>query len=337
MKKIIDNIYSSKIELMGFAILILMIFHSSIPSFYGFKNVLEIGVDIFLFLGGFTCSLSYSKLKQNNQNPYLKYYVKRLWRILPPYLILYSFIYAIEYLFKDHYNWSKFWGELTMWDNLVHNSISMWYVPAIILMYLIIPIYIDCYRKWQSILLLPFVLIFLLMGIVWGGKMSLIPFSMFWVRLPIFLLGINTFLLRNQKIIFNNYLVLFVAFVALILCLILDNAHQLALKRLCYIPIVFAIIHFYDLNKYGSRTFRWAGSFSYENYLIHGYILKVIYDYTAGVVISKIMSLPYFSLFSAYKLGLEALYASIIALPISLIIAYSYHKLLNLTIYKKKL
>lgn len=64
MKRIINNIYLFKTEMMGFAILILMIFHSSIPSFYGLKNILEIGVDIFLFLGGFTCTLSYCKSKK---------------------------------------------------------------------------------------------------------------------------------------------------------------------------------------------------------------------------------------------------------------------------------
>lgn len=66
MQRIINNIYSFKTEMMGVVILILLVFHSSIPNFYGLKNLLEIGVDIFLFLGGFT----------NGSKPILEYVKK---------------------------------------------------------------------------------------------------------------------------------------------------------------------------------------------------------------------------------------------------------------------
>lgn len=320
--------------MMGLAILTLMVFHSSIPSFYGLKNLLEFGVDIFLFLSGFTCTLSYCKIKLNNESCSI-YYKKRMWRILPPYLILYIFIYGIEYLFKDNWNWTKFFGELLMWDNLIHNSINMWYIPALLLMYSIIPIYVYSYKKWQIVLWLPFIIILFLIGMLFTEQIEILPFRMAWFRLPIFLLGVNTFLLKDKNFHLNSKSVLFYAIIAVILCWILENSHQFELKRLCYIPLVMAIVYFYDRNKLYKKVFKWIGTFSLENYLIHWYVIKLLYDYTAIPVISTVLSLPYFSLFNAHKQGLEALYASIMAIPLALIAAYSYHKILNITIYKQ--
>lgn len=317
--------------MMGVAILILMIFHSSIPSFYGLKNLFELGVDIFLFLGGFTCTLSYCKSKSKNQVG--EYFKKRIWRILPPYLILYTIIYAIEYLFKDDWNWVKFFGELTMWDNLVHNSINMWYVPAILLMYILIPIYVNCYFKWKFVLWFPLVLILFVSSMSMTGKMHLLPFGMAWVRLPVFLLGVNMFLIKDKRISLNRWLILSGAFIAFIACWILDNEHLLELKRFCYIPLVIAVVYFYDKNRWCRKLFGWAGVFSYENYLMHWYILKLLYDYTAGYIVSVALSLPFLSHLNAYRLGIEALYASIIAIPLALLVASLYHKLLNKKVY----
>lgn len=320
--------------MMGFAILILMIFHSSIPSFYGLKNILEIGVDIFFFLGGFTCTLSYCKSKSNNKIGL--YFKKRAWRILPPYLILYTIIYVIEYLIKDDWNWIKFWGELTMWDNLVHNSINMWYVPAVLLMYILIPFYVNCYAKWKFILWLPFVVLLFVLGISLSGNIDILPFRMAWVRLPIFLLGVNLFLIKDRKYKLNKWVVLICAFIAFIICWILDYHQLITLKRLCYIPLVIATVYYYDKNRWCRKFLGWAGTFSYENYLMHWYVLHLLYDYTAEYVVSTILSLSCLSQLNTHRLGIEALYASVISYPLALVAAYLYHYFLNNTIYKGK-
>lgn len=330
MQRIINNIYSFKTEMMGVAILILMVFHSSIPSFYGLKNLLEIGVDVFLFLGGFTCTLSYCKSKSKNQVG--AYFKKRIWRILPPYLILYTVIYAIDYLFKDNWNWAKFFGELTMWDNLAHNSISMWYVPAILLMYALIPVYVSCYHKWKFVLWSPFVLLLFVSCMSLTGKMHVLPFQMAWVRLPVFLLGVNLFLMKDKEISLNRWVVLSCAFIA---CWKLESERILELKRLFYIPLVIAFVYFYDKNRWCKKLFGWAGVFSYENYLMHGYVLKLVYDYTAGYVVSAALSLPFLTTLDAHRLGIEALYASVISIPLALLGAFLYHKFLNKIIYSR--
>lgn len=60
MQRLVNNIFNYKVEMMGFAILLIMLFHLALPTtLWGLKNTFEIGVDLFLFLGGFTCARSY--------------------------------------------------------------------------------------------------------------------------------------------------------------------------------------------------------------------------------------------------------------------------------------
>lgn len=335
MQRIVNNIYDYKVELMGFAILILMIFHSSIPTFYGLKNVLDFGVDIFLFLGGFTCTLSYCKLKLNEG--ILMYYKKRVWRILPPYLLLYVFIYANEYLFNGQWDWAKYWGELSMWNNLVHNSVSMWYVPAVLIMYCIIPVYVDSFDKYKTVRWTPLLALLFVAGMHLSGWSRYLPFGMVWDRLPIYFLGVNAFLLKKNETHLNKWFVLCGVVVAFWVCLWLDGLHQLGLKRLCYIPMVIATVYFYDQNKWCKKLFGWAGVCSFENYMLHWYVVKLLYIYTAGIVVSALVALPGLNFLKGHQLGLEALYASVVGIPMALFFAYMYHRLLDKTVYKYKL
>lgn len=93
-------------------------------------------------------------------------------------------------------------------------------------------------------------------------------------KTPYFLLGVNLFLIKDKKIRLNKWVILFCAFIAFIACWILESERSLELKRLFYIPLVVAFIYFYDKNKWNKKLFGWAGVFSYENYLMHGYVLK---------------------------------------------------------------
>lgn len=68
---------------------------------------------------------------------------------------------------------------------------------------------------------------------------------------------------------------------------------------------------------------------------MHGYVLKLVYDYTAGYVVSAALSLPFLSSMSDHRLGLETLFAAIISIPLALLGASLYHKFLNKTIYAR--
>ena len=101
---------------------------------------------------------------------------------------------------------------------------------------------------------------------------------MFWVRLPIFLLGVNLFLMKDIKIYLNRWLLLFFALLSFFACLYFANTSMLELQRLCYIPLVVAFVYFYSATKWFKNLFAWIGVSSYENYLMHWYIRKMLYD-----------------------------------------------------------
>ena len=206
MQRLVNNIFLYKREMMGLAILGLMLFHSSGFSLFGVKNMLECGVDIFLFLSGFTCAHSYVKSykKLGYFRGYWLFYKKRYWKVLPPFLILYSLFYGRIYLIHGGWNWIGFLGKITMYDNWMHNDISMWYVAALLFMYLLIPPYVDLCKKHRIALLIPIIFIVSLCCLMLSNFWSYIPFRMAWVRFPIFLLGVNLYILRDFRLKINK-------------------------------------------------------------------------------------------------------------------------------------
>ena len=83
-------------ELMGLAILFVMLFHVGLPRtdmFFGLHRIGNIGVDMFFFLSGVGLWHSWTK------NPNTKhFYQKRLLRIYPTWLIVASLYYIPDYL-----------------------------------------------------------------------------------------------------------------------------------------------------------------------------------------------------------------------------------------------
>ena len=335
MQRLVRNIFDFKTELMGFAILILMVFHSpGIPSFIGLKYLLDLGVDIFLLLGGFTCTYSYVRLcNLGGAHNTIRFYRKRFWRILPPFLILYTFVYGYQYLIVGDGDWIEFLGQITMYDNLVHNSVIMWYVPALLLMYLLIPFYVNCFQICKGILWTPIVVFLIIVGLILSGYLSDIPFYMAWLRLPVFLLGIDIYLLKDVKININSRILLIVCLLSIAGGVYFHSQPSLKpLQQLCYIPIVLSVIYFYDNNKFLKQMFAFIGSFTLENYLIHWWCVLLCYNISAPLV-NAIISIEVFSPLTHHTLGLEALMASLLSYPIAIYLAYKYHILLEKIIY----
>lgn len=138
----LKNISYYRQEIMGFAILLIMIFHSKINlAFYFLKplgTVKELGyfgVDIFFLLSGFSLAVGWSKKNYT----LLQFYQKRLARIIPGFLVIavltvcsliisrgsdFSLAEALSkigigFVFARNYDW--------------------WFVPAIIFCYMIFP------------------------------------------------------------------------------------------------------------------------------------------------------------------------------------------------------
>lgn len=326
MNQLINNIFDYKVEMMGLAIILIMFFHSAVPSIWGIKNLCEIGVDLFLLLGGFTCTRSYFFTLNKTT-----YYKKRFWRILPPFLLLYFFIYGYEFLIVKPCNWTGFFENITMWNSIAHNGTRMWYVPAVLFMYLLLPIYVDICKKWKYAMWLPLVIVVTLIALILTQKLDCLFFEIAWLRMPIFLLGVNLYLLKDSKFKFDKYQLLILC-ILFVLCAFVVQEYYVGLRRLFYIPIVIVMVYFFDVVKLLSikKILKFMGAITLELYLIHEYIQVLIYQNLSAYIINIVMPSQFVA---NHSLGLQAIVAALLSWPIGILLAYWYHYSLVKTVY----
>lgn len=130
-------------ELMGIAIIWIVLFHSNISApdnfflralwylFVSFGG--GIGVDIFFILSGFGLfySLQYAGNEFVNRDFFLG--VKRMKRILPSYLI----VAILYYILKGDFSFYN----LCQLNFLVNGIRDFWFIPAIVICYLLFPLF----------------------------------------------------------------------------------------------------------------------------------------------------------------------------------------------------
>ena len=122
-----------KTELMGFAILWVILFHSNITSSFiePFTSLGYGGVDIFFFLSGY--GLFFSSVKNDSL---LSFYKKRFIRVFPTYMVVVFFtmlglgIFTIKTYFINI-------STLGYWLN---ESYFEWYIPSLFAFYLWFPL-----------------------------------------------------------------------------------------------------------------------------------------------------------------------------------------------------
>ena len=95
----IELISKYRTELMGIAMLLVVLFHGYVPQtswFYGLKRMGNVGVDIFLFLSGIGLWFSW------RSTPNLKHFYKqRFLRVYPTWLLLASCFYGFHFYLKS--------------------------------------------------------------------------------------------------------------------------------------------------------------------------------------------------------------------------------------------
>lgn len=177
------SIYRS--ELMGWSILWIMMLHFSFTQIkplgfiaqYGFA-----GVEIFMLMSGL--GLYYS-LHSNHQ--ILQFYKKRLLRIFPTYYIL--GIFASILLFHDSIiDYSFRYSTLGFWIGGIYWE---WYIPSIVLLYLISPIFKYILDKKYFILLLCLCISILTISFYIIYQINILDrvHFFFLYRIPAFILG----------------------------------------------------------------------------------------------------------------------------------------------------
>ena len=133
-------------ELMGFAIIIVMLFHvplSRLDPFFGLRRMGNLGVDIFFFLSGIGLWYSWAK-----QQDWRRFYLNRALRIYPAWLIVAGYFYISRFHGTTTASYVDLAGDIIVnWDFWLHDELTFWYVPATMMLYLFAPPYMELVRR----------------------------------------------------------------------------------------------------------------------------------------------------------------------------------------------
>ena len=186
-------------QIMGIAVLWIAILHATMwfpiePINWLFKALGQNGVDIFLFLSSF--GLYYSWQKDPDTKNFLK---KRFLRIIPVFIPVALFrCYYLRYdLFQSFLT-------ITALEFWINTGRSVWYISAIIVLYLITPIYLKKFENNERKL----TMLSIVSSFIIGALFFKTGYTVFFCRVPIFFLGFYIgYLAYNQKEVskFNLY------------------------------------------------------------------------------------------------------------------------------------
>ncbi len=276
------NISKYRGELMGAAMLFIILFHVSLPRndlFFGLRRMGNIGVDIFLFLSG--VGLWYAWMK----NVSLKhFFLRRYLRIYPAWLVVACLYYIPRFHGGDVWMWLDLVGDITLnWDFWLHDELTFWYIPATMMLYALAPFYMMLIQKHPVYRWLPVVMILwcVLVQYVTPIHQAVGHIEIFWSRMPIFFIGINMgeAIRRKETIDGAGIWMIILLFLMTLLSSIfleqqLHGLFPLYVERMLYIPLTVTAVLllnriFRRLPDRANRIFRFVGSLSLECYLLH--------------------------------------------------------------------
>lgn len=282
------NISRFRGELMGAAMLFIILFHVALPredAFFGLRRMGNVGVDMFLFLSGIGLWFSWSK------NPDVRhFFVRRYLRIYPAWLIIASLFYIPRFEGGDLWAWVDLVGDISInWDFWLHDELNFWYIPATMMLYLFAPGYMELIKRHPIYRWLPVVMIMwcILVQYVTPIHRAVGHLEIFWSRVPIFFIGINMGeMVRSRKQLPPDavWLLLVTFLMTFGTCLYLEQVRHghfpLFVERMLYIP--FTVCSILVMNRIFRRTpewvnraFRLVGMLSLEAYLIHIHFVLV--------------------------------------------------------------
>ncbi len=319
-------------ELMGFAMLIIVMFHIFVPrqsAFFGLHRIGNSGVDIFLFLSGI--GMWYSWTKTANPST-LQFFKRRYARIYPAWLIIALLYYGNDYLTARQRSTSltDLAGDVLInWDYWLSADYSFWYIPAIMMLYTLTPFYLRLVIRHPVYRWLP------VLAIVWSVVVQWVPqvhaavghVEAFWSRIPIFFIGINLgqSVKENQRIEGHAVWMPAIVFTATLAVSIYLEQHYygrypLFIERMIYIPMVvsgcllggslFAYMEKFLTGKCMNRALAFVGTVSLEIYLIHEqfihlHIRKLALGYWPTFFLVVVATLPLAWLLSKIAIYIE--------------------------------
>ncbi len=283
------NISRYRGELMGIAMVFIILFHVDLDRsdpFFGLRRMGNLGVDMFLFLSGIGLWFSWMKRPE-----WKHFYWRRLIRIYPAWLIIACLYYIPRFHGGDIGAWLQLFGEIGFnigfWQ---HDELNFWYIPAIMMLYLWAPPYMELIRRHPIYRWLPVVMIMWCVLVQWVTPLHRMfgYLEIFWSRVPIFFIGINMGeTVREKRTIDGQgiWMILLMFLMSLAASIFLEQVRHghfpLFIERMLYIPLTITAIML--LNRMWRRTpawfnraFRLIGALSLECYLIH---IHFVLDY----------------------------------------------------------
>lgn len=277
-------------EMMGIAILLVMLFHGFVApgsSFYGLKRMGNVGVDVFLFLSGIGLWFSWHSHRS------LKHFLlRRYLRVYPAWLLIAGTFYLYQYTHHGRLSgdvWNLL-GDITLHLDFWRNGdLTFWYVPALMVLYLLAPFYIKLIAGNRHYVWLPVVAVVWCIAVAWIPPLhsSFKHLEIFWSRIPIFFIGINMglWVQNKQELPGNTYpLLLSVFSVSLATAWALEQycygTYPLFINRMLYIPITVSGVLLSGtllnhVNNMIKKPIAWLGSISLELYLLHLHFVLV--------------------------------------------------------------
>ena len=292
------NISRFRAEQMGAAMLFVILFHVALDRgdpFYGLRRCGNVGVDIFLFLSGVGLWFSWVKTPD-----VLRFYRRRLLRIVPTWIVVATAFYLPDYLGARRFSHSivDLIGDITInWDFWLHDELTFWYVPAIMALYLAAPWYMRLIQSRPVYRWLPLLMVIWCVMVQWVLPIhhAVGHIEIFWSRVPIFFIGINFGeMVRTRRQLSSDavWLLLVTFLMTFGTCLYLEQVRHgqfpLFVERMLYIPFTVCTVLvmnriFRRTPQWVNRLFRFVGALSLEVYLIHiHFVLVYVQPYHLG-------------------------------------------------------
>ena len=181
-------------------------------------------------------------------------------------------------------------GDITInWDFWLHDELTFWYVPAIMLLYLLAPWYMRLIQRYPVYRWLPLLMVVWCVMVQWVLPIhhAVGHLEIFWSRVPIFFIGINFgTMVKERRTVSSDavWLLLLTFLMTFGTCLYLEQVRHgnfpLFVERMLYIP--FTVCSVLVMNRIFRRTpewlnrgFRLVGALSLEAYLLHIHFVLV--------------------------------------------------------------
>ena len=285
----LTNISRFRGELMGVAMIFIILFHVALPrgdAFFGLRRMGNVGVDMFLFLSGIGLWFSWTKTPSVRH-----FFLRRYLRIYPTWLLIACLYYVPRFHGGSPADWVNIFGEITVnWGFWLHDELTFWYIPATMMLYLFAPAYMQLIRRHPVYKWLPVAMVMwcILVEYVTPIHRAVGHLEIFWSRVPIFFIGINMGEMVRQKQSLDGtsiWMIWLLFLMSLLSSLFLEQERHgefpLYVERMLYIPLTVTTILL--LNRVFRRTPQWVnrafifvGTLSLEAYLVH---IHFVLDY----------------------------------------------------------